>query len=481
MDDTRPRPRPGVAPRWRLSEGDVNTSPRRAAWQKRALDPTGRRQIEQDARYFLRQSLSTPCLAAVAKAEGIWIEDTAGRRYMDFHGNNAHHIGYAHPRLVAAVKRQIDTLAFAPRRFANEAATALACKLVAIAPRGVDAGGKARSLDKVLFTTGGSDAIDVAIKYARAFTGRHRTVSFWDAFHGAGFGGASVGGEALFRSGIGPLLGGAEHVAPPTCYRCAYGHPAVDGKPDLARCGMACAGMVEYTLDKQGDVAAVIAEPVRAAPNVPPADFWRRVRAACDAHGALLIFDEIPLGLGKTGAMFVAQHFGVVPDLLVLGKALGGGMLPIAAVLARGDLDVAGERALGHYTHEKNPVTAAAALATVEIIESEGLVENARRQGARALERLRDMKTKRRLIGDARGIGLCLGIELVLDRDAKTPAFDAADRVLYRALDRGLSFKLSQGNVVTLTPPLTVSESDMDAALDIIDDCLGDEERSLAA
>jgi 4-aminobutyrate aminotransferase len=478
MDDARRPPSPAPAgpapgaPRWRLAEGDVNTSPRRADWQARALGPAGRRLVEEDARYFLAQSLSTPCLAAIAKAEGIWIEDAAGRRYMDFHGNNAHHIGYAHPRLVAAVKRQIDALPFSPRRFANATATALAKKLVGIAPEG---------LAKVLFTTGGSDAIDVAIKYARAYTGRHRTVSFWDAFHGAGFGGASAGGEALFRAGMGPLLEGAEHVAPPACYRCAYGHPAPEGRPDLKRCGMACAGMVRYVLEKQGDVAAVIAEPVRAVPNVPPPDFWRRVREACDAHGALLIFDEIPLGLGKTGRMFVAEHFGVSPDLLVLGKALGGGMLPIAAVLARPELDVAGERAFGHYTHEKNPVTAAAALATIEIIESEGMVENARVQGERALARLHEMKTRHPMIGDARGIGLCLGIELVRDRDAKTPASDAADRVLYRALDRGLNFKLTQGNVITLTPPLNVAAREMDAALAIIDDCIGDEERSPAA
>ncbi len=465
-------PRAGPESGWQLTEGDVNTSSRRAEWQRRALGAEGRRLVDEDGRYFLRQSLSTPCLTAVAKAEGLWIEDASGRRYMDFHGNNAHHIGYTHPRLIAAVKRQMDTLAFAPRRFANETATALARKLVDIAPR---VGGA--TLDKVLFTTGGSDAIDVALKYARAFTGRHRTLSFWDAFHGAGFGGASVGGEALFRTGVGPLLEGADHVAPPTCYRCAYGHGEIGGKPDLGRCRMACSAMIRYVLEKQRDVAAVVAEPVRAVPNIPPADFWRDVRAACDAHGALLIFDEIPLGLGKTGKMFVAEHFGVMPDMLVLGKALGGGMLPIAAVLARAELDVAGERAFGHYTHEKNPVTAAAALATIEIIEEEGLVENARLQGERALNRLGEMKSRHAMIGDVRGIGLCLGIELVRDREEKTPARLEADRILYRALDSGLNFKLTQGNVLTLTPPLTVRAADMDAALAIIESCIGEEER----
>ncbi len=457
---------------WNLAEGDVNTSPERARWQAAALDAEGRRLVAEDAALFLSQSLSTPCLAAVAKAEGIWLEDTAGRRYMDFHGNNAHHIGYAHPRLVAAVKRQIDALSFSPRRFANATATALARKLTQIAPAG---------LDRVLFTTGGSDAIDVAIKYARAYTGRHKTISFWDSFHGAGFGGASVGGEAIFRSGkIGPLLPGAAHVAPFACYRCPYGHPAPDGIPDLDRCRMACAGMVEYVLEKEGDVAAVIAEPIRAVPYVPPPDFWRVVRRACDRHGALLIFDEIPLGLGKTGRMFAAEHFGVTPDMLVLGKALGGGMLPIAALLARKELDVAGEQAFGHYTHEKNPVTAAAALETIRIIEDEGLVANARAVGAFALDALQAMKARRRLIGDVRGKGLAIGIELVTDRDAKTPARAAADRVLYRALARGLNFKLTMGNVVALTPPLIVTRAQMQAALVILEECLAEEERQAA-
>ncbi len=454
---------------WTLAEGDVNTSPERARWQAQALDAQGRRLVEEDRRVFLSQSLSTPCLAAVAKAEGIWLEDTSGRRYMDFHGNNAHHIGYAHPRLMAAVKRQMDTLSFSPRRFANPTATALARKLTSIAPKG---------LDKVLFTTGGSDAIDVAIKYARAFTGRHKTISFWDAFHGAGFGGASVGGEAIFRSGkIGPLLPGTSHVAPFACYRCPYGYPAAGGVPDLALCRMACANMVEYVLEKEGDVAAVIAEPIRAVPYVPPPDFWRSVRAACDAHGALLIFDEIPLGLGKTGRMFVAEHFGVSPDILVLGKALGGGMLPIAAVLARAELDVAGTQAFGHYTHEKNPVTAAAALETVRIIEDEDLVANAQAVGAFALDLLQGMKSRRRLIGDIRGKGLAIGIELVLDRDTKAPANAAADRVLYRALSRGLNFKLTMGNVIALTPPLIVTRAQMEVALGILEQCLADEER----
>src|SRR5262249_15986462 len=219
-------------------------------------------------------------------------------------------------------------------------------------------------------------------------------------------------------------------------------------------------------------IAALIAEPVRAVPYIPPAGFWQKVRQICDGHGTLLVFDEIPTGLGKTGKMFACEHDGVVPDILVLGKALGGGILPIAAVIARPDLDVGADYAFGHYTHEKNPVTAHAALTTIEIIEDENLVGNAAKVGTAALKRLNAMKSKHQIIGDVRGLGLVLGIELVTDRDTKAPADAEADKVMYRALERGLSFKTTFGNVLTLTPPLIVTEAQMDRALDIIDECL---------
>jgi 4-aminobutyrate aminotransferase len=193
------------------------------------------------------------------------------------------------------------------------------------------------------------------------------------------------------------------------------------------------------------------------------------VRKACDAHGTKLIFDEIPNGLGKTGKMFTTEHTGVTPDLLVLGKALGGGLLPIAAVLARPELDIAERFAIGHYTHEKNPVTARAALTTIEIIEDENLVENALNVGAYALARLHEMKRKHRRIGDVRGAGFLIGADLVKDRDSKEPDYDAAERVLYACLDRGLSFKTTMGHVLTLTPPLITTRNEMDKALDIID------------
>ncbi|MBE9556340.1 MAG: aspartate aminotransferase family protein [Proteobacteria bacterium] len=449
------------------SEGESNRSSKRREWSARNIDESTRAILDEDARYFLHQSVSTPCLNAIARAEGIWIEDVQGRRYMDFHGNNVHHIGYGHPRLKAAIAAQMDALPFAPRRFACEPATALARKLAEIAPG---------NLEKVLFATGGSDAVEIALKIARAATGRFKTISFWDSFHGAGFGAASVGGEQMFRSGpIGPLLPGAEHVPPFDCYRNPFGYSHTGREPHGDECGRICANMVRYILEREGDIAAVVAEPNRAVPYIPPPGFWAEVRRACDDHGALLIFDEIPTGLGKTGRMFACEHDGVVPDILVLGKALGGGILPIAATLCRPELDVAGDWAFGHYTHEKNPVTTRAALTTIEIIEDEGLVENAAAMGTHALERLFELMDRHPAIGDVRGRGLLMGVELVTDRDSREPDAALAEDILYRAMDRGLSFKTTMGNVLTLTPPLTISRDQMDAAIDILDACLAED------
>ncbi len=443
----------------------------RALGQAAHLDGPSRDLLARDSAAFLHQSVSTPCLSPIVKAEGLFIEDMAGRRYLDFHGNNVHHLGHGHPEVLQAVKTQLDELSFAPRRFASLRAVELAEAL----------GERFRALTgsagRVLFTTGGSDALEVAVKLARVATGRFKTLSFWDAFHGAGFGSSSLGGESLFRSGrLGPLLPGSEHVAPFGCYRCAYGHEVdSQGQPDLSRCRLACAAMVRYVLEREGDVAAVVAEPARAVPYIPPPGYWAAVREACSAHGTLLIFDEIPTGLGKTGRFFAAEHDGAAPDIVVLGKALGGGTLPLAACVARSDLNVAAEFALGHYTHEKNPVTAAAGLATLRVIERDGLVQQAAQVGAHALQRLHDIKQRHRIVGDVRGRGLLLGLELVEDRAAKTPAKAAAERVLYRALSRGLSFKTTMGSTITLTPPLITTLQQMDTALDILDACLAEE------
>ena len=261
-----------------------------------------------------------------------------------------------------------------------------------------------------------------------------------------------------------PLLAGTEHVPP-----CAPGHcPYRCGE----RCSLACADYVEYVLDKEQDVAAVIVETIRSTDvQIPPPEYYRTLRRACDRHGALLILDEIPIGLGRSGKFFAFEHYGIVPDMVVLGKGLGGAVFPIAALIAKSDLDVAGDIALGHYTHEKSSVGCAAALATLDVIDDERLLEHATSLGVHALALLRELQSRHTIVADVRGIGLLLAMEL-RDPQSGAPAAEAAERTMYECLARGLSFKVGQGNVLTLGPPLIITRAELERAVGIIDDAM---------
>jgi 4-aminobutyrate aminotransferase len=284
----------------------------------------------------------------------------------------------------------------------------------------------------------------------------------------------SISGETMFRQDVGPLLAGTQHVPPAEPYRCIW-HP----NGECQSCDLRCAAYIDYVLEKEGDVGAVIAEPVRnTAVNPPPPGYWQAVRKACDRHGALLVLDETAVCLGRTGSMFACQTFDVIPDIVTIGKGIGGGVIPFAAIIARSDLDVAPEKGIGHYTHEKNPVAAAAGLATIDIIETQNLPQRAVEMGNYALKRLQDMQNDHPLIGDVRGVGLVLGLDLVKDRISKERAIAEADRLMYVCLQGGLSFKTSQGSFIPLSPPLTITQQELDEALDILETALSDIEES---
>ncbi len=370
---------------------------------------------------------------------------------LDFHGNNVHQVGFGHPRVIEAITRQLRELSFCTRRYTNIPSIQLAEKLVSLAPG---------DLNRVLFAPSGTAAIGMALKLARVATGRFKTVSLWDSFHGASMDAISVGGEAIFRNGIGPLLPGCEHAPPPDAQHCLWGCGGT--------CSLKCADYIEYILEKEGDVGAVIAETVRCTPFIPPPEYWRKVRAACDKHGALLILDEIPTCLGRTGKMFACEHYDVVPDMLVIGKGLGGGVFPLAALLVREGLNQMRTGALGHYTHEKSPVGAAAAMAAISVIEDEGLLEHALKLGGQAVREMRGLMDKYPIIGDVRGLGLLMGVELVNDRRTMDRASVQTEQVMYEALSRGLNFKITMGNIITLTPPLTLSAEEWATALRIL-------------
>jgi 4-aminobutyrate aminotransferase len=438
-------------------EGDVNLSPHRRTWQREHIAEETRRLLQADSEFFLHQAMSTPCLNVLRAAKGAWIEDVEGRRYLDFHGNNAHQIGFAHPRVVTAVTEQITQLPFCTRRYTNEPAILLAGKLTSLAPG---------DLSRVLFAPGGTSAIGIALKLARAATGRFKTISMWDSFHGASLDAISIGGECAFRQNAGPLLPGCEHVPPPDPTHCPFRCGA--------SCSMACADYVEYVMEREGDVAAVIGETVRNVPVIPPPEYWKRIRAACDKHGALLILDEIPIGLGRTGRFFAFEHFGVTPDIAVLGKGLGGGVFPLAGIVARENLNVAAERSLGHYTHEKNPAACAAGLATLEVIEEEGLVARAEKIGLQTVENLRRRLASHQVVREVRGLGLLIGVEI---QGKNGNSIDLAEQIMYAALRHGLNFKVSKGNILTFAPPLNVNEDELEQAWTMLEAAIADVEQ----
>ncbi|MCY9660123.1 aspartate aminotransferase family protein [Paenibacillus chondroitinus] len=435
------------------TEGDINLTEARSEWWAAQIDEAARAHLQEDEDVFLHQTLSTPCLNVLSSCEGIYVEDSQGRRIMDFHGNNVHQLGFGHPAVIEAVKQQLDQLSFCTRRYTNLPAIELANKLVALTDG---------ALQRVLFAPGATSAIGMALKLARAVTGKYKTLSMWGAFHGASLDAISVGGEGAFRRGLGPLLPGAEHVIPFNSYRCVF--DCQDEAHSL------CLKPIAYVLEQDGEIGAVVIETIRNTDvQIPPVAYYKKLRELCDRYGALLIVDETATAFGRTGKMFAYQHYGIEPDMMVLGKGLGGGVFPMAALLVKEELNKAQQMSIGHYTHEKSPVGAAAGLATIRVIEEENLLEHASRMAELMAKRLKSMMETYPLIGDIRQIGLLVAVELVTDRVSKEPAVQEAERVMYSCLGRGLNFKVSKGNVLTLSPPLIITEDQLNEALDILE------------
>ncbi|HHF0509319.1 TPA: aspartate aminotransferase family protein [Vibrio antiquarius] len=438
------------------SEGDVNTTPARQAWNASMDDERTQALLKRDSEVFLHQAMSTPCLDTLEAAEGIYIQDATGKKYMDFHGNNVHQLGYGHPHVIKRVQEQIAKLPFSPRRFTNETAIECAEKLTQIC------GGE---LNRVLFAPGGTSAVGMALKLARHITGNCKVVSLWDSFHGASLDAISVGGEACFRQGMGPLMAGVERIPPAVSYRGAF--PVADGSD------VHYADYLEYVIEKEGGVGAFIAEAVRNTDvQVPSNAYWKRIREICDKHNVMLIIDDIPNGMGRSGEWFTYQAYDIEPDMLCIGKGLGGGLVPIAAMVTKDKYNTAEQISMGHYTHEKSPIGCAAALATMEAIEQGGLLDKVKADSQFMREKLLEMKAKYPVIGDVRGIGMLWGIELVTDHESKARAYDEAEAVLYQCLNNGVSFKVSQGNVIQLSPPLIITREQLTEALAIFEEAI---------
>lgn len=435
-----------------LAEGDINFTEERRKWNQKITDPLTRHILADDERYFLHQSMSTPCLDVLESCKGSGMQTISGRHLLDFHGNNVHQLGYGNDYVISQVVEQLKSLPFSPRRYTNEPAVELARELAELLPG---------NLNRSLFAPGGTSVIGMALKLARVVTGKYKLVSLWDSFHGASLDAISAGGEAIFRKQMGPILPGVMHIPPPTTFRGIFGNTEADQ--------LKYADYLEYVIEKDGEVGAFLAETIRNTDvQVPSEAYWKRVREICTKHGVLLILDEIPIALGRTGKMFAFEHFDIEPDIICLGKGLGGGIIPFAAMIARDSYNVAQDISLGHYTHEKSPLGSVAALATLNYIEKENLLQKVEDDGLWFGNELHKLKELFPIIGDVRGLGLLWGIELVKNSETKEKATEEAEKIMYDCMAHGLSFKVSQGNVLQLSPALTISRDDLQKAISIL-------------
>ncbi|UOY07191.1 aspartate aminotransferase family protein [Muricauda sp. SCSIO 64092] len=435
----------------RLVEGDINLSTARKKWWEEQLAPATRELLRRDANCFVHQALSTPCLDALEHCQGAYIQNLEGKKYLDFHGNNVHQIGFSHPKMVSRLVDQLQNLTFSTRRYTNEVVVQFAEKLLATLPN---------ALNKLLLTPNGSSAIGIALKLARAVTKKHKVISFWDSFHGASLDVASVGGEAIFMDHMGPVATWAERIPPPITYRGIF-----EGNESKAL------EYLEYILTKDNQIGAFLAETIRNTDvQIPSKTFWQEARKLCDKYGVLLILDEIPIAFGRTGKMYAFEHFEIEPDILCLGKGLGGGIFPQAAVVTRSEYNKFQHISLGHYTHEKSPMGAMAGLTMLEIIEGENLLKKVVQDETFMGLALKRFQRKYKLIGDVRGMGLLWGMELVADRTTKEKAVQEAEEIMYNCLENGLSFKVSKGNVLQLSPALTISREELQTALSILNE-----------
>jgi 4-aminobutyrate aminotransferase len=424
--------------------------------------PRSRAIIERDSRVV--SPSYTRCYPLVAeKGEGAIIEDPDGNRFLDFNAGIAVvATGHCHPRVVEAIQNQAARLIhMSGTDFFYEELAALAEKLAEIAP-----GGGAR---RVSFGNSGAEAIEGSLKLARWATGREKIIAFYGSFHGRTMGALSLTArKAVQRAGFGPLIPGVVHAPYPYCYRCPFGK-----QPDT--CAVECVKFIEDTVLKTiapaSETAAIAIEPVQGEGGyvVPPPKFFEELERVAKQNGILLIFDEVQSGMGRTGRMWAADHFDMAPDILAVAKGIASGM-PLGATVARADLMTWPPGAHAS-TFGGNPVSCAAALATIALLE-EGLVENAARMGAYLMERMRTWPERFPAVGDVRGLGLMIGVELVRDRASREKAPELRDRVVQLAFERGLLILGAGDNSLRICPPLVVTRDQCDFAVETLEECL---------
>ncbi len=421
-------------------------------------------------RQFVSPSYAREYPLVAKRGEGMFVEDVDGNTFLDFSAGIAVvSTGHCHPGVVRAIQRQAETLIhMSGTDFYYPLLAELAQKMAEIAPGNFP--------KRVYFGNSGTEAIEAAIKLARYHTKRHRIIAFFHCFHGRTYGSLSLTSSKLVqRAQFGPLLSGVSHAPFAHPYRCPCGCQA-------AECERACtcADFIEDVLFKTTtppeEVAAIFVEPIQGEGGyiVPPARFLRRLREIADRHGILLVFDEVQCGMGRTGKMWACDHFGVVPDVLVAAKGIASGM-PIGVTVARASVMGWGPGAHAS-TFGGNPLACAAALETIRLLE-EQYVANAARMGEYLMQRLAGFTRKHPGVGDVRGLGLMVGVELVKDQAKREPDPESRDRVLRSAFEKGLLILGCGESTVRLMPPLIVQREHVDFAVDVLDRSIAELEK----
>jgi 4-aminobutyrate aminotransferase len=434
--------------------------------------PKAKAAVEADRR-LISPSYTRSYPLVAKRGRGLRVEDVDGNEFLDFAAGIAvTSTGHCHPEVVAAIQKQAaELIHISGTDFYNEPLTQLAEKLSAIAPM--------RGPHRVFYGNSGAEAVECAIKLARYHTRRQHIIAFFGAFHGRTMGALSLtASKPQQKRRFGPLMPGVTHVRYPYAYRGCTGGPQEEEAFSLG-----CARYIEEKLFKTilppEEVAAIVVEPIQGEGGyvVAPDNFLRELRAICDKHGILLVADEVQSGAGRTGKWWAIQHSGVEPDVVCIAKGIASGM-PLGVCLSKAEVMdwVPGSHAS---TFGGNPVSLAAALATVDILEREA-IGNAAKVGAKILDRLNGWKKTHALVGDVRGRGLMIGIELVKNKETREPATELRNRVEEVAFEKGLIILGCGETSIRLCPPLIVSEQEATVALDILEDALTQVEKEFA-
>ncbi len=421
--------------------------------------------LQKDAQFVIRAWTGVAEPTPVVQGRGAILVDPEGREYIDCSsGLFAVNVGHSRPEVVAAVKDQVEKVIQVSVLQTTEPMVRLAERVAQLTPA---------PLQKSYFTTGGGESIEVALKMARQYTGKYETIVLKNAFHGLGFGSGAATGATSYKRGFGPLLYGFLRAPHAYCYRCPF-------ELTFPACDLRCAQEIENIITDtaictvaDGSIGAVLVEPVQGRGGIIPPDDWLpRVREICDRHGVVLILDEIQTGFGRTGKLFAFEHRGVVPDILVLSKNVGGG-IPAGVVLPREE--IAEDFRTGTTpTHSGNALACRAGLAALEVLVRERLWENAARMGQRFEDGFESMRTSRH-VGEARFKGLMGGVELVQDRKTKEPVSrEAVGRIKEALLRRSVITSASgpHGNVFRVQPPLVVTADQVDRVVSAFDEAI---------